>query len=43
VIGRARTEAAGIVKPIYEAERGGDGRQHEGADNDEGSAGFHLF
>ena len=43
VIGRARTEPAGIVEPVDEAEYGGDGRQHEGADNDEGSAGFHLF
>ena len=42
VIGRARTEAAGIVKPVDEAEHGDDGRQHEGADDDEGSAGFHF-
>ncbi len=43
MIGRARAEPAGVVKPVDEAEHGDDGRQHEGADDDEGSAGFHLF
>ena len=42
VIGRARTEAAGIVKPVHKAEHSGDGGQHKSADNDEGSAGFHF-
>src|SRR5260370_39451819 len=42
VIGGARTEPAGIVKPVHEAEHGGHRRQHEGADKHEKSAGFHL-
>src|SRR6185437_17122567 len=42
VIGRARTKAAGIVKPVYEAEHGEDGGQYEDADDNEGSAGFHF-
>ena len=41
VIGGARAEPAGVVQPVDEAEHGDDGRQHEGADDDEGSAGFH--
>ena len=41
-IARARAEPAGVLQPVDEAEYGDDGRQHEGADNDEGSAGFHL-
>src|SRR6266436_5475221 len=42
VIGRARTKPTGVVKPVDKAEYGGDGREHEGADDDERSAGFHL-
>lgn len=42
MVGRARTETSGVLQPVDEAEYSHDGRQHEGTDNDEGSAGFHF-
>ena len=42
MIGAARAHPCGIVQPIDEAEDGGDGRKQEGADDDEGSSGFHV-
>ena len=41
-IAGARAEPAGVLQPIDKAEYGHDGRQHKGADNDEGSTGFHF-
>ena len=43
VIGRAHPKATSVVKPIDKAESGDNGRQDKGADNDEGSTGFHVL
>src|ERR1700730_17431364 len=39
---RSPTRPRTIVKPVHKAEYGADRRQYKGANNDEGSTGFHL-